>query len=95
MVRSAEMALPSPAEFAQNRLSMTPRQVSEATGAPLRLVRRLIRSGDLRSKRAGSRVFVDPASVRRLFGFEPEKAPRPVEDQRIREMAERVLERSG
>ena len=89
------MTLPSPAELVQNRVSMSPRQVSEATGAPLRLVRRLIRRGDLRSKRAGSRVFVDPASVKKLFGFEPEKAPRPVEDQRIREMAERVLGRSG
>ena len=89
------MALPSPAKLVQSRVSMTPREVSEATGAPLRLVRRLIRSGDLRSKRVGSRVFVDPASVKKLFGFEPEKAPRPVEDQRIREMAERVLGRSG
>ena len=89
------MALPSPAELVQNRVSMTPSQVSEATGAPLRLVRRLIRSGDLRSKRRGSRVFVDPISVKKLFGFEPEKAPRSVEDQRIREMAERVLGRSG
>ncbi len=89
------MSLPSPAEPLANHVSMTPRQVSETTGAPLRLVRRLIRSGDLRSKRAGSRVFVDPASVKKLFGFEPERAPRPVEDQRIREMAERVLGRSG
>ena len=88
------MALPSPAELVQSRVSMTPRQVSEATGAPLRLVRRLIRSGDLRSKRAGARVFVDPASVKRLFGFEPEKASRPVENARVREMAERVLGRS-
>ncbi len=89
------MSLPSPAELVQNRVSMTPSQVAQATGAPLRLVRRLIRSGDLRSKRAGSRVFVDPASVRTVFGFEPEKAPRPVENDRIREMAERVLGRSG
>ena len=70
---------------------MTPRQVSEATGAPLRLVRRLIQRGDLRSKRAGNRLFVDPVSVRTVFGFEPEKARRPVKDDRICEMAERVL----
>ena len=83
------MALPS-----TSRISMTPREVAEETGAPLRLVRRLIRSGDLRAKRMGSRTFVDPASVKQLFGFEPEKSPRPAEDDRIRKMAERVLGRS-
>ena len=76
------------------RIAMTPREVCQFTGASMRLVRRLIRSNELRSRHIGPRVFVDPDSVKQVFGFEPEKA-RPTESTRVIEMAKRILVGEG
>ena len=58
------------------------------------LVRRLIQNGDLRAKRAGRRVFIDPASVCEVFGFD-ERRPQKVESPRIREMVSRIMGQGG
>ena len=72
------------------RVSMTPREVCRSTGASMKLVRRLLQSNELRSRRIGARVFVDPESVQQVFGFEPEGS-RPAESTRVLEMAKRIL----
>ena len=72
------------------RVSMTPREVHEMTGAPMALIRTLIADGSLRSRRVGRRVFVDPASVTETFGFEPKQLA-ATDTPRVRYMAERIL----
>ena len=87
---TAEMASSAPPPTSDSAISMTPRQVCLETGASIKMVRRLIHSGDLRSRTIGGRVFVDPVSVREIFGFAAE-APQPQSDsRRVREMAARI-----
>jgi len=83
-------------QYEKKRFSLSPREVSERTGAPLSLVRRMINDGRLRARQQGGRWFVDPESVREQFGFETAPVERNVKNEtRVDAIAARILKEAS
>ncbi len=83
-------ALPAPRW--RERASLRVAEVAAITGASATEIRERITSGALRAKRVGRAVYVDPASVAALYGFDaadPEPLPASPE---ILAFARKILE---
>ena len=67
-------------------------QVVRLTGATPRLIRDLVARGELRARHVGRHLYVDPASVRAVFGFDPE--PGDERDPELERFVAQILETS-
>ena len=69
---SPERAIPTPAEkLSQDhpeRVSLTPAEFANVTGAKIKAVRRHIASGELKAVRLGNLLYIPISEINRLFG---------------------------
>ncbi len=63
--------------------------VARLTGASQREIRDRVASGELRARLVGRRWYVDPASVREIYGFESE--PALTRDPELKRIAADIL----
>ena len=67
-----------------DQVALSVAEVARLTGASPRIIRGQITRGKLRAKRVGRRLYVDPASVRAIYGFDqPDELERDPELERF------------